>query len=182
MSLPGWENVERRHIVLTGLRAIATSLLVLVVYFVAPINSHPHGPILLRLSAGLAFFAAALTYEVRAVMRSPRPILRAADALALVIPIFMVVFAWTYLTLARSDPGAFSQPLSRISALYFTVTVFSTVGFGDITPSADPARVAVMAQMMCDLIFIAVVVRLILEAARGNLGSSLGNPTQGSID
>ena len=59
-----------------------------------------------------------------------------------------------------------------MSALYFTVTVFSTVGFGDITPATDPARVAVMAQMLCDLIFIAVVVRLILEAARGNLGAA----------
>jgi Ion channel len=171
MSLPGWEDVERRHIVLTGLRAISTSLLVLVVYFVVPISSDPHGSILLRLTVGLVFFVIALTYEVRAVLRSGRPILRAADALALVIPIFMVVFAWTYLTLARSDPGAFSQPLNRVSALYFTVTVFSTVGFGDITPLTDPARVAVMAQMLCDLIFIAVVVRLILEAARGSLGA-----------
>ena len=123
MSLPGWEDVERRHIVLTGLRAMATSLLVLVVYFVLPIRHDPHGPILLRLTVGLAFFVIALTYEVRAVMRSSRPILRAADALALVIPIFMVVFAWTYLTLARSDPSAFSQPLDRVAALYFTVTV-----------------------------------------------------------
>jgi hypothetical protein len=171
MSLPGWEDVERRHIVLTGLRAIATSLLVLVVYFVAPVSSDPHGPILLRLTVGLVLFVIALTYELRAVMRSGRPILRAADALALVIPIFMVVFAWTYLTLARSDPHAFSQPLERVSSLYFTVTVFSTVGFGDITPVTDPARVAVMAQMLCDLIFIAVVVRLILEAARGTLGA-----------
>ena len=98
MSLPGWEDVERRHIVLTGLRAVSTSLLVLVVYFVAPISHDPHGSILLRLTAGLAFFVVALTYEVRAVVRSSRPILRAADALALVIPIFMVVFAWTYLS------------------------------------------------------------------------------------
>ena len=58
--------------------------------------------------------------------------------MALVIPIFIVVFAWTYLTLARSDATGFSQPLTRISALYFTVTVFSTVGFGDITPNRIP--------------------------------------------
>ena len=53
MSLPGWEDVERRHIIVTGLRALATSVLVLVVYFVVPINSDPHGSILLRLTAGL---------------------------------------------------------------------------------------------------------------------------------
>ncbi len=33
MSLPGWEDLERRHIILTGLRAVATSVLVLVVLF-----------------------------------------------------------------------------------------------------------------------------------------------------
>ncbi len=134
----------------------------------------------MRLTAGLALFVTALTYEVRAIMKSSRPVLRAADALALVIPVFIVVFAWTYLTLAKSDPGSFSQPLTRVSALYFTVTVFSTVGFGDITPVTDSARVVVMAQMVGDLVFIAVVVRLILEAARGTLGTRTtaepGNP------
>ena len=75
MSLPGWEDVERRHIVLTGLRAIATSLLVLVVYFVAPVSSDPHGPILLRLTVGLVLFVIALTYEVagRHALGSPDP-------------------------------------------------------------------------------------------------------------
>ena len=58
----------------------------------------------------------------------------------------------------------------RCRALYFTVTVFSTVGFGDITPTSDPARAVVMVQMIGDLVFIAVVIRLILEAARGTLG------------
>jgi hypothetical protein len=175
MALAGWESFERRHVVLAGVRAIATSVLVLAVYFTLPINDHARGSIVLRLSVSLALFVVVLTYEVRAIMKSDRPILRAADAMALIIPVFLVVFAWTYLTMAKSDPGSFSQPLSRISALYFTITIFSTVGFGDITPTSDPARIAVMAQMMCDLVFIAVVIRLILEAASGKLGSRRSN-------
>ena len=179
MALAVWEDLERRHILLTGVRAIGTSALVLLVYFTVPISNHPRGSIALRLAVGLAFFVATLAYEVRAVMRSDRPILRAADAMALVVPVFVVVFAWTYLTMARSDPATFTQPLTRVSALYLTVTVFSTVGFGDITPVTDAARVTVMAQMVSDLIFIAVVVRLILEAARGSLtgrGAGTANP------
>jgi hypothetical protein len=168
--LADWENIERRHVVLTGLRAVGTSVVVLAVYFLVPISNHPHDRIALRLSVGLALFVAALVYEVQAIMRHDRPMLRAADAMALVIPLFLVVFAFSYLTMARSSPGSFTQPMDRVSALYFTVTVFATVGFGDITPRTDPARLVVMAQMMLDLVVLAVVVRLIFGAARGAVG------------
>jgi hypothetical protein len=166
--LAGWEDFERRHIFLTGLRACATGALVLVVYFTVPLSDKPHGSVLTRLSVCLAIFAAALVYEIRAILRANRPILRAADAMALVIPLFLVAYAWTYLTMARSAPDAFSQPLDRISALYLTVTIFATVGFGDITPATDAARVVVTTQMLADLIVIALVVKLILGAAKGS--------------
>jgi voltage-gated potassium channel len=58
--------------------------------------------------------------------------------MALVLPLFIIVFAWTYLTMSLSSRLAFGQRLSRISALYFTVTVFSTAGFGDIVPRPTP--------------------------------------------
>src|SRR5262249_25834648 len=132
----------------------------------------PHHRILLRVSVGLAFFIAVLLYEVQAIVRSRQPMLRAANAMALVIPIFVVEFAWMYITLANSNHGAFTQPLDKIGALYFTVTVFTTVGFGDIAARTHPARIAVMAQMVLDVIVIAVVIRLILEAARGTFGAS----------
>ena len=44
--------------------------------------------------------------------------------------------------------GEFTQPLTRTDALYFTVTVFSTVGFGDISPKLEAARVVLIAQML----------------------------------
>jgi len=86
-------------------------------------------------------------------------------AMATIIPLFLVLFAWIYLTLSHSDPSAFSEPLTRTSALYFTVTVFSTVGFGDIVPRIDPARLVCTVQMLADLAVLAVVVRLIFGAA-----------------
>lgn len=52
-----------------------------------------------------------------------------------------------------------------MSSLYFIITVFSTVGFGDITPKTDPARIVAIVQMLTDLAVLAVVVRLILGAA-----------------
>ena len=61
--------------------------------------------------------------------------LRAGVAMATIIPLFLVLFAWIYLTMSRFSPSTFGHPLDRTSALYFTVSVFSTVGFGDITPT-----------------------------------------------
>jgi voltage-gated potassium channel len=161
------QSIERRHYALTGLRALLEAALVVVVYFVAPLQHHQRSYVVLRIVVGLAFFAALLAFEVRAIIRSKRPMLRAAVAMALVLPVFIVVFAWTYLMMSRSSMLTFGRPLSRVSALYFTVTVFSTVGFGDITPKTDAARLAVMVQMICDLAVIAVVFRLLLGAARG---------------
>ena len=171
MVVAGLEEFERRHLFLTGLRAAATGTLVLVVYFTVPVSAKPHASVLVRLSVGLAFFVAVLVYEVRAILRSDRPLLRATDAMALVIPVFIVVFSWVYLTMSLSAHNAFSEPLNRTAALYFAVTLFSTVGLGDIAPVSQAARAVVTIQMVADLIVIAVVVRLIFGAARGSAGA-----------
>jgi hypothetical protein len=66
-------------------------------------------------------------------------------------------------------PGALSEPLSRTDALYFTITVFSAVGFGDITPRTDLARVATMVQMLGDLLVVGVVLHLMVGAVKAGL-------------
>ena len=87
------------------------------------------------------------------------------------------VSAWIYLTMSHADLGAFGGPLTRSSALYFTVTVFSTVGFGDITAKTDVARLVVSVQMLADLAVVAVVIRLILGAATRGI-DRLKEPTE----
>ncbi len=49
--------------------------------------------------------------------------------------------------MSANDPATFSEPLTKSGSLYFTVTVFSTVGFGDITPVTDTARLIVSVQI-----------------------------------
>jgi voltage-gated potassium channel len=70
---------------------------------------------------------------------------------------------------SHSSPSSFSEPLDHTRALYFTITVLSTVGFGDITPRTDPTRIMVSIQMLLDLVLIGVVVRVIFSAARISL-------------
>jgi hypothetical protein len=139
--------------------------LLVFLYFVLPIEHRAHQSVVLRLGVAIAFFVAVLVTEIRLIQNHERPLLRATVAMATVIPLFLVLFAWIYLTMAHSAPASFSQPLDRSSALYFTVTVFSTVGFGDIVPKTDVARLVVTVQMLADLAVVVVVVRLILGAA-----------------
>jgi hypothetical protein len=151
-------------VISTAVRAAATAALLLVAYFIVPVENRPHEAVGLRLGFSLALFVAVLANEIRLIAIHRRPILRAGVAMATVIPLFLILFSWIYLTLSRSDPAAFGERLTRASALYFTVTVFSTVGFGDIVPRVDPARLVVTVQMLADLAMFAVVIRLILGA------------------
>ncbi len=158
-------DFQRSHLVKTFVRAVVSAVLLVVVYYVFPIEHRAHQSVALRLSAALALFAVVLAVEIRQISRHDHPMLRAGVAMATIIPLFLVLFAWIYLTMAASDPASFGGTLDRTGALYFTVTVFSTVGFGDITPKTDAARIVVMVQMLTDLAVLAVVVRLILGAA-----------------
>ena len=162
---PALEEFERSHVARTGVRALASAAVLLTAYYVVPAAHRAHEAIGFRLGVSMALFVAVLSFEVRAITRHAQPMLRAVVAMATVIPLFLVLFAWIYLTMSHSDPAAFGGPLDRTSALYFTVTVFSTVGFGDITPKSDPARLVATVQMLSDLAMFAVVIRLILGAA-----------------
>jgi voltage-gated potassium channel len=164
-SFSGLSGVSRSHLLRTAFRATAMATVLLVLYYNLPIEHRAHESVALRLGVALALFAAVVFNEVRLIPGHDRPMMRAAVAMATIIPLFLVVFAWIYLTLSMSDPAAFGERLSRSSSLYFTVTVFSTVGFGDIVPKTNPARLVCTVQMLADLAVIAVVVRLILGAA-----------------
>ena len=166
-DLPG--AVPRRLVVRAVLRASLTATVLVVLYFTLPITGSLDGSAALLLVAGLLGFAGVITWQVRAVLRSRYPGLRAIEALAAAIPLFLLVFATAYLRMADADAGSFSEPLSRTDALYFTITVFSTVGFGDITPKTDLARVATMVQMLGDLLVVGLVLRVMLGAVKAGL-------------
>jgi hypothetical protein len=79
--------------------------------------------------------------------------LKAVEALAATAPLFLLIFAAVYFLMAADDPSNFTvETVTRTDSLYFTVTIFSTVGFGDISPASEAARILVMTQMILDLI------------------------------
>jgi voltage-gated potassium channel len=147
-------------------RALLTSAAPVVLYYRLPLTGALDASAIAVLAVGLLGFAALSAWQVRAILRSPYPALRAVVALAAAIPLFLVLFASAYLRVTAAQADAFTEPLTKTSGLYFTITVFATVGFGDITPRSEVARVATMVQMTADLVVVGLVVRVMLGAVR----------------
>lgn len=155
---------ERRAAVVSLLRSLLVAAAICTFYFVLPLPTHLTVSPVLRLAGGLVVVGALLSWQIREILRSPYPGARAIGALVVSVPLFLVLFATTYTLLAESDPGMFSEPLTRLDALYFTVTVFATVGFGDITAATETARAVVMTQMVGDLVLVGLIARAIVDA------------------
>ena len=152
------------RIVRTILRAAASTAVLLAIYYLLPLDHSTPWVAVMTLVIGLAALIGLVAYQVRAISGSLYPGLRALEALAFTIPLFLLLFASTYLVTAAISARSFSQPLNHTDALYFTVTVFATVGFGDITPTAAAARLVVTGQMIIDLIILGLGARVILGA------------------
>ena len=168
---------QRRSLILrTALRASLTATLMVVLYYVLPMDTALDTHTILLLILCLAVLAAILTWRIRGITQSDYPGLRAIETLALVVPLYILAFATTYFLAERADSAYFSQSLTRTGALYFSVTVLSTVGFGDITAKTDAARLVVTAQMVLDLILLGFGARVVLGAV--NLARRRRTPHQ----
>lgn len=148
------------------LRSAATTLLVGVLYAVMPVASDHRGASLMILIVGLVVLTIVVLVRLRQIQRNPQPVASAIETLALIIPLFLAVFAWTYLSLSQSTPSSFTEPLSRVDAIYFTIVVVGTVGFGDIAPRTDLARIFVSIQIILGITLLTAVVRVVFDMAR----------------
>jgi hypothetical protein len=155
-----------RTIVRGALRAAGSTTALVVIYYLLPLDRYSAGVAVTVLIAALVALVGLITFQVRSIMASPFPGLRAAEALATSLPLFLLLFASTYLVTATESAGSFSQPMTHTDALYFTVTVFATVGFGDITAKTEAARLVVTGQMILDLVIIGIGARIFVGAVR----------------
>jgi len=158
---------KRRRVILWAvLRVLLIAAVLVVLYYVLPLDRPWDSDTAVRLLIGLVVVAGVVVWGVRIIAGSRFPGMRAAEALALVIPFFLLLFASTYFVLERNSAASFTQPLTRTDALYFTVTVFSTVGFGDITAKSETARVVLIVQMLADLVLLGTGIRVLLGAVQ----------------
>ena len=150
------------------LRSLLYSTAIVVGYFVLPMDRLDSSS-LVWLLAGLALVAVVLVWQIREITRSPFPRLRAAGAQATSVPLFFGEFASTYFVMENAQPGSFNESLSKLDSAYFTVTVFATVGFGDIVPVSEVARAVTTVQMLGDLVIVGLVARVLFNAIQRGL-------------
>jgi voltage-gated potassium channel len=179
---PTRRRLLRRALVRPSLCAIAWFVL----YFTLPLDRPFTALTIVALLAGLCAFAGLIVYQVRLIVRSPYPRLAAITALAVSVPLFVLSFASVYFLMEHSASSSFTEPLTRLDALYFTVTVLSTVGFGDIAAVSEVARAVTTVQMVGDLVLIGLVARVLLNAVQTGLASrsttSANGPPADSTD
>ena len=157
---------RRRLVFWAVLRGVLTTTVLVVLYYVLPLDQPWNGNTAVRVLIGLLVFAGIAAWQVRSIATSRYPSMKAFEALGLIFPFYLLVFASTYFVMQRASAATFTQPLTRTDALYFTVTVFSTVGFGDISAKSEAARVLLIVQMLGDLALLGAGVRVLLGAVR----------------
>ena len=158
---------KRRRLIITAvLRGVVVTTVLVVLYYLLPLDRPWDTDTAVRLLIGLLVLAGLTVWQVRAITGAHYPGLRAAEALGLIIPLYLLLFASTYFVMERASAANFTQPLTRTDALYFSVTVFTTVGFGDIAAKSETARVALIVQMLADLALLGAGARVLLGAVR----------------
>jgi voltage-gated potassium channel len=149
-----------------ALRTAAAIVLLVVAYYQAPLDRQLTFASIVVFAGALLLAGIVVGIEVRGILASPWPLARAIRVLALGLPMLLVLFAATYITVDGQQANAFSEPLSRTDGLYFTVTTFATVGYGDITPQTELARALVTVQMLVGLLAVGVIAKVVLGAVR----------------
>ena len=162
-------RARRRLLGKSLLRAALSTVLLVVIYYWLPLDGAIDNAAAVILVVGLILFGYVVARQVRSIVESAAPRLRAIEVLFTLVPFFILLFAGVYFAIGHATPGSFTQPLDRTDAIYFTVTVFATVGFGDIAPVTTTTRVIVTIQMLADLALLGAGLKLLLGAVQMGL-------------
>lgn len=156
-----------RELLLTIARILIAMVSLLVAYFVFPLSDRDHGAVgLVAVVGALTIFGFVFWRQLRRIQTAAYPILRAAEAIVLVAMVFIVLMSSIAMAFSTSNASTYSEPLSRIDALYFTVTTLATVGFGDITPTASHTRAFTIVQILLGVVLLGVGLRSLVVVAQ----------------
>ena len=113
---------------------------------------------------GVVLSAAALIGVVGLVVAEARGAHRLVGRhFIIALELAVVVFAFAYYVIATNDSGQFAGLGTRVDALYFSTATAATVGYGDVHPTGQGARILVTLHMLFNLVFIAGVINLVRD-------------------
>lgn len=183
-AVPVLAPAERRRLITRGLlRALTGTVVLVALYFLLPLDRIDSVPLEVSLAISLLALLGVSVWQLRAITRAAHPGVRAIGALAITAPLFLLLFAASYFLMAQADPANFSTPtLTRIDALYFTITIFATVGFGDISATSQSARLLVSAQMILDLLVLGLGIRVLTGAVQRGRQRQAPDPNAATTD
>jgi hypothetical protein len=148
-------------------RAFALTAVLVAAYYLLPLHLLAESPLAVVLLLELVALIAFAVLQIRATTRATHPGIRGSEGLAATTPLFLLMFATAYFVMAAADPANFNvHDLTRTDSLYYTVSVFTTVGFGDISAASQGARLLVTTQMILGLLFLGLGIRAFMGAVK----------------
>lgn len=166
-SAPRQMHAGRKQIALAVIRMMAAMAALLFAYFMFPMTDRDNVVLgLTAVVAGLVVFAYIFYRQLHKIRRADYPLLRAAEAIVLIATTFIVLMSSIASIFSNADASNYSEPLSRLDALYFVVTTLATVGFGDITPTAPATRAFTILQILLGVGLLGVGLRSLFSVAQ----------------
>jgi voltage-gated potassium channel len=160
---------RRQTIRFAAKRIVLAIVLSAGVYFALPFDRVSVAQLWFIVFTAVAALTAVSIMQLRAVAKSEFPTLRGVEALVVSLALLLVSFAGIYIGMSSYDAGAFDEQLDHVGALYFALTTLTTIGYGDIAPVSNAARIVVMVQMVVDVVILGVFIRLVVNAVKSRL-------------
>ena len=150
------EPARRRAARAQLIRALVISGLLVVVYFLAPVEPAATGArALVRAALAVAGLVVVAVLVARLAIRLLRDESGAGAALLVALVGGVVMFAFVDYLVALSRPDQFADLETKTDGLYFAVTTLTTTGFGDVHARGELARALVTVQMVYNIAVIA---------------------------
>jgi hypothetical protein len=154
----------------TGRKALLTVLTVvvpIVVYFVLPLDREFGALIasLLVITAAASLIPLSIR-QAQMVLYSADPLFDAMRCIISALVFLVISFSSAYFVLADNYDNQIKGLDTKLDAIYFTITILATVGFGDISATGQTARGIVSGQMVVNFAVLAVSLRVIAWALK----------------